>query len=288
MSIYMGEDGGVFIRRFGAAALGTLLDPDDVTVEDRRFSADFAAGSIITGARLEIGTQDQTTNLELVAGHNYPDGYWYCHVDETGGIRLYDDFQDAVNGGKANALELVQPSVAQPIYIHTKDESFNGTAQISTWTITTSRESVDLTVLGNQFRDQYANGLISGQGELQCLWEYRYGLCEEPDNTGCELPHYYAQLLLRLTQGSNFDGRFYVYKGNKALGKPSVWYEAICVVTNISFAFAPGQPITTTIQFVTSGPVTLHTGHLPDFLLQEDDDKILQENDSQIELEVTA
>lgn len=287
MSVYMGEEGGVQIRRYGAAALVTTLDPDDVTIEDRRFSADFSTGSIITGARLEIGTQDRS-NLQLVAGHDFPDGYWYCHVDDTGGIRLYDNFQDAVNGGQLKALSLIQPSEAQPIYLHTRDEDFNGTAQVSNWTITTSRESVDLTVLGNEHREQYANGLISGQGELNCLWEYRYDQCDDIDNTGCELPHYYAQLLLRLTQGSNFDGRFYVYGGSSDNSEPAVWYEATCVVTNISFAFAPGQPITTAIQFVTSGPVSLHTGYRDDWLLQEDLGKVLQEDNDAIVLEVPA
>ena len=64
-------------------------------------------------AQGEIGTQDQTSNLELVAD-DFPDGYWYCHVDDAGGIRLYDNFQDAVNGGRANALELVAPSLRNP------------------------------------------------------------------------------------------------------------------------------------------------------------------------------
>ena len=79
------------------------------------------------------------------------------------------EFEYAINGGKANALELVQPSADQQIYIHTKDENYNGVAQIQRWTMTTDRESVDLTVLGNEYRDNYSNGLISGQGELQCL-----------------------------------------------------------------------------------------------------------------------
>ena len=68
---------------------------------------------------LEIGTQD-TSNLQLVAGHDFPDGYWYCHVDDTGGIRLYEGFEESINGGKANALELVAPAVAQPLFIHTR------------------------------------------------------------------------------------------------------------------------------------------------------------------------
>ena len=287
MSVYLGEQGSVQIRRFGLAAIATMLDPDDVTVVDRRFSADFPSSAIVTGARLEIYTQDKS-NLQLVKGHDFPDGYWYCHVDDTGGIRLYDNFEDAVNGGKLKALELIQPAVAQPIYIHTRDEDFNGTAQVRDWNLTTNREAVDLTVLGNEHRDQYANGLISGQGEMNCLWEFRYGECTEPDNRGCELPHYYAQLLLRLKQGSNFDAKFYVYGGNEDNTVPAVWYEAICVVTNVSFAFAPGQPITTVIQFVTSGPVTLHTGYREDFVTQEDLGKILQENSGRIALEVPA
>ena len=280
----MGEQGQVQIRRFGAAALTTTLDPADVVVEDRRFSADFPTGAIITGARLEIGTQDAST-LQLVAGHVFPDGYWYCHVDDTGGIRLYDRFEEAINGGKANALELVAPSVAQPLFIHTKDEDFNGTAQVKEWTITTDRESVDLTVLGNEHRDNYANGLISGQGTMDCFWEYRYNDCDSFDNVGCELPHYYAQLLLRLKQGSSFEGKFYVYTGSRENGQSAVWYESLCVVTNVSLAFAPGQPITSTIQFVTTGPVSLHMGFPDGFVLQEDDGKILQENDGGILLE---
>ena len=284
MSIYMGETGQVQIRRFGAAALTTTLDPADVVVQDRRFSADFPTGAIITGARLEIYTQDRS-NLQLVKGHNFPDGYWYCHVDDTGGIRLYDKFEETINGGRTNALELVAPTAAQPLYIHTKDENFNGTAQVKEWTITTDRESVDLTVLGNEHRDNYANGLISGQGTMDCFWEYRYNDCDTFNNKGCELPHYYAQLLLRLKQGSSFEGRFYVYTGSNEEKQPAVWYESLCIVTNVSLAFAPGQPISSSIQFVTTGPVKLHMGYVDGYVLQESDDKILQENDSGILLE---
>lgn len=284
MSIYMGEDGQVQIRRRGLSAIPTTLAKDDVVVVDRRFSADFSINAIITGDRLEIGTQDKS-NLQLVQGHTFPDGYWYCHVDDTGGIRLYDEFEDAINGGKSKALQLVQPSGDQQIYIHTKNENFYGAAQLQQWTLTTDRESVDLTVLGNEYRDNYSNGLISGQGELQCFWEYQYKDCDSFDNDGCELPHYFAQLLLRVTQGSSFDGKFFVFNGNRESRQPAVWYEASCVVTNISFSFAPGSPISSTVQFVTTGPVTLHMGFADGFVLQEDDGKVLQENDGGILLE---
>ena len=282
MSIYLGEDGQFQIKRRGIQALTTTIEPADVTVEKRRFSADFPASALITGDQIEIATQDRS-NLELVAGHDHPDIYVYCHVDDTGGIRLYDNFEAAVNGGLERALQLVTPSHSQPVFIRNRDEVFNCTAQIRQYELTTERETVDLTVLGNDFRDNYANGLISGQGQLSCFWEYRYNRDCEEDLYGTELPHYYAQLVLRLKQGSSFDGRFFIYKGNAT--QPSVWYEATCIVTNVSFAFAPGTPITTDVQFVTTGPIVLHTGTPPGFLLQEDRDLILQENDSGISLE---
>jgi len=282
VSIYIGDDGEFQIKRRGAEALRTTIEPADVTVSKRRFSADFPASALITGDQVEIVTQDGS-NLELVAGHDEPDIYVYCHVDDTGGIRLYDDFENSVNGRQEKALELVEPSHAQPVYIYNRDERYNCTAQISSYELTTTRDTVDMSVLGSDFREYYANGLISGQGTLSCFWEYQYGNGCDDNLYGDELPHYYAQLVLRLKQGSSFDGRFFIYKNNTQ--KPSVWYEATCIVSNVAFTFNPGQPIQTSVQFVTTGPIELHTGTPPGFVLQEDSDLILQETGDGLSLE---
>lgn len=281
MSIYLGEQGDFQLRRQGIEALRTTLEPADVTVTKRRFSADFPTSALITGDQIEIATQDRS-NLELVAGHNHPDVRAYCHVDDTGGIRLFEDFQDSVNGLQSKAYELVVPSKAQPLFIKTVDLSYKCTAQIRQYELTTSRETIDLTVLGSDFRDNYANGLISGQGQLTAFWEYRYDNCDE-DLLCTELAQYYAELVLRLKQGSSFEGRFFIYVGTTT--KASVWYEATCIVTNVAFSFAPGRIITANVQFVTTGPITLHTGTPPGYLLQEDDDAILQETGDGISLE---
>ena len=283
MSVYMGEQGLISLQRTavgtGANALATVLEPNDVTVVDKRFSADFPPSALINGDRIEIATQGGE-NLELVAGHNYPDGFWYCHTDEAGGIRLYDSFPDAINGAKDNALTLIAPSKAQPIYIRNRDETYQCVAKTTEWSLTTQRESVDLTVLGESFRDNYANGLISGQGETTAFWEYRYDQCDPGVKIGDELSNYYAQLLLRLEQGALFKGRFFIYACS-----PAVWYEADCIVTSCGFAFVPGQPIRTSVQFVTSGEIKLIMGQPERYLRQEDLDLILQENDSRIRLE---
>ena len=79
-------------------------------------------------------------------------------------------------------------------------------------------------------------------------------------------------------------GRFYVYTRRTGRRQPAVWYDAACVVSNVSFAFALAADLVT-VQFVTTGPVTLHMGFPDGFILQEDDGKVLQENDSGILLE---
>ena len=276
MSVYMGEQGLITLQRTavgtGANALATVLDPGDVTVADKRFSADFPPSALINGDRIEIATQGGE-NLELVDGHNFPDGRWFCHTDEVGGIRLYDDFADAITGAKDNALTLIAPSTAQPIYIRNRDDSYQCVAKTTEWSLTTQREQVDLTVLGENFRDSYANGLISGQGETTAFWEYRYGRCDSEVDISQELSHYYAQLLLRLEQGALFKGRFFIYACS-----PAVWYEADCIVTSVGFAFQPGQPIRTSVQFVTSGEIKLIMGQPERFLRQEDLGLILQED----------
>ena len=283
MSVYMGEQGLISLQRTavgtGANALATVLEPSDVTVADKRFSADFPPSALINGDRIEIATQDNS-NLQLVDGHDFPDGNWFCHIDKAGGIRLYDTFADAVAGAKGPALALIAPAESQPIYIRNRDETFNCVAKTTEWSLTTQREAVDISVLGQSFRDQYANGLISGQGETTAFWEYRYGRCDSDTDLTEELSNYYAQLLLRLEQGALFKGRFFIYACS-----PAVWYEADCVVTSVGFAFQPGQPIRTSVQFLTSGEVKLIVGEPERYLRQEDLDLILQENDGRIRLE---
>jgi hypothetical protein len=285
VSVYLGDSGLVEVKRSGLddAILASVLNADDVNLARRRFSFDFDPEALLSGDRIEIRTQDGST-LELVAGHNFPDGLWYCHVDESGGVRLYDNFADALNGDLASALPLVQPTRGIPISVRTRDQLYNCVSQMRSWEITTQRESVDITLLGEEFRRNYASGLVSGQGRLTCLWDYKQAICDPMQTANnIEEPHYFAQLLLRVQQGSKFLGRFFVYQGSGA--DPSVWWESDCVVTNVAFSFAPGQPIDSTVEFITTGPIHLRMGTAPGYMLQESGDVILQETGSPILLE---
>ncbi len=286
MAVYFGQNGEVEIRRDSLSApLQTKLDPHDVNTFEKRFSVDRSAGSLITGDRIEIGTVDGST-LELVSGHNYNDGTWYVHVDKVGGLRLFTSFALSIRGNKTDALTLVTPSASKDVNIRTANSRFRHLARVQEFEITTNRDQVDLTPLGEQFKKQYEAGLISGQGTLSCLWEHSSDLADAASSTSVdpEFPFYLAQLVIRLQQGADFDGRFYIYN-DSAIAAHSVWYEASCVVTNVAVSVAATQEITTRIEFITNGVISLNTGVTPSFLLQEDEYKILQEDGSPILLD---
>ena len=286
MGVYFGQWGEVALKRDTLqSALQTKLDPFDVNTSTKRFSVDHSSGSLITGDEVEIETADGST-LELVSGHSYPDGKWFINVDQVGGLRLYSSFAAAIEGGQTTALTLVAPSEAKDILIRTGNERFRHVAGVREFEMTTSREQVDLTNLGDEFRNQYEAGLISGQGSMNCIWEHSYGSEDRANNYGVdpEFPFYLAQLIVRTQQGSDFDGVFYLYRDSNN-AKNNVFYEANCIITNVAVTVAASEVVETRIEFVTNGVVGLKIGDAPGVLLQEDTDRILQEDDSRIMLE---
>ena len=278
MAIYLGEKGNIEISRQGSEEpLYGLLTPGDVNVEAQRFSELLASGALITGDYVTIKrtqTTDEEKNLELVKDHDFPDWSGYINVDSIGGVRLYKNFGDSIEGKKNESVELVKPSENQEVTIESRESRFRCLGQIRNFQVSTTRETVDTTVLSNQFRQNLKNGLISGQGQLECFWEHRVGDCETANSTG-ELNAYLARLLVRVQQGAGFLGKFYLYE---VCGEPAVWYEAQCIVTNVSVSVSPETIIESTIDFVTTGPIQLKTGYEPSILIQEDADFILQED----------
>ena len=286
MGVYFGQWGEIALKRDTLqSALQTRLDPSDVNTSTKRFSVDHSSGSLLTGDEVEIETASGAL-LELVSGHSYPDGKWYINVDQVGGIRLYDSFAKAIEGGQTTALTLVTPSTARDILIRTRNERFRHVAGVKEFEMTTSREQVDLTNLGDEFRHQYEAGLISGQGSMTCIWEHDYDTGDRANNFGTdpEFPFYLAQLIVRTQQGSDFDGLFYIYRDSEN-AKKNVFYEANCIITNVAVSVSVTEVIETRVEFVTNGVVKLKTGDTPGFLLQESADRLLQENESRILLE---
>ena len=286
MSVYFGQSGQIALKRDALnSGIRTKLDPYDVSVDSKRFSLDHSTGSLITGDQVVIETADGS-NLDLVNGHSYPDIKKFINIDPVGGIRLYNTFADSIEGLTSTSLTLVAPSAAKDVVLKTKNDNYRHVAKIRDFEMTTSREQVDLTNLGDEFRNQYEAGLISGQGSMNCIWEHSYGSEDRANNYGVdpEFPFYLAQLIVRTQQGSDFDGVFYLYRDSNN-AKNNVFYEANCIITNVAVTVAAAEIVETRIEFVTNGVVGLKIGDAPGVLLQEDTDRILQEDDSRIMLE---
>ena len=284
MSIYFGSTGFIELKRDALnSALGTSLNPADVNTTKKRFSVDNVSGSLITGDQIEIETVDGS-NLELLSGHNFPDLRKYIHIDDMGGIKLYNNFATALAGEVTDALTLTAPSSTKNILIRTRNTRFRPLAKITEFEITTTRDTVDVTNLGEEFRQQYENGLISGQGTIQTIWQHRNFQNDTPGFASPEFPVYLSQLLVRMQQGADFEGRFYVYH-DPSQTTNSVWYQSMCVVTNVAINVPASGLVEARIEFITNGEIRLHNGVPPSFLLLESSDKILQEDGDGILLE---
>ena len=257
MTIYMGGDGAIELKRKATHEIAETLQPGDVYVAGRSFSVGLRIEqSLFTGDRVEIRTADGS-DLELVDGV-VADGWGgWIHVDAVGGVRLYESFQSSLRGEYGNALDLVAPSKVQDLILHTQDATYRFLAAISNFTFTTERSTVDITQLGDEFRGQYDAGLISGQGTIETQW-VTPSMCDEYCDSA-EFPRYLAQLCIRLVQGADFFGRFYIHRASDPLSE-SVWYESECIVTNTTVNVTPGDIIRSNIQFVTTGRIQMDYG----------------------------
>ena len=285
MSIYFGSTGFIELKRDALnSEIGTSLNPADVNTTKKRFSVENVNGSLITGDQVEIETVDGS-NLELLANHSFPDLRKYIHIDDMGGIKLYNTFATALAGEITDALTLTAPSSTKNILIRTRNTRFRPLAKITEFEITTTRDTVDVTNLGEEFRRQYENGLISGQGTIQTIWQHR-NFQNDTTFPSPEFPVYLSQLLVRMQQGADFEGRFYIYH-DPSQSTNSVWYQSMCVVTNVAINVPASGLIEARIEFITNGEIRLHNGVPPAFLLRENTDKILQEDGDGILLEDT-
>ena len=285
MTVYLGDNGLVELKRASASGIQVTVGVGDVNPDRRRFSfSEDIQGELITGDQVDIVLVPRG-RLDFIEGHNKRDWRGYVYIDIMGGIRLYDTFNDAVAGEVTTAVELKVPSTDQEIFIQTRSSGYSPLAQITSYEFTTERETVDTTTLTDEFRKRFEAGLISGQGRLDCFWDHVNEICDPTGCSGAELPSYLAQLCIRLVQGADFFGRFFIYApcgDDPRAGSNSVWYEAECVVTNVTITVPATDIIESSIDFITTGPFKLLVGEPPSYLLTEEPAKLLQEDGSGI------
>ena len=288
MPTYLGSGGFVELKRTSMEqSLTASMGPSDVNVSRKRFSFNNVKGNIITGDRISISRTDGSANLELVSGHNARDGSWFAHVDDIGGLRLYTTFALAVGGTKTSALALVAPSGNQEISIISRNNNYRPLARIEEYEFTTQRDQIEISQLGDVFKRQYDNGMIQGQGSMTCFWEHRYVATDPDYSTDQEFSSYLARLILRVQQGTDFIGRFFLYR-ESASSVNNAWYECTAQITSCSISIPNVGIVKTQIDFITNGEFDLKVGSTPGYVLQESTDYLLQEDGSKLFLEDDA
>jgi len=293
MGVYLGNIGNVELtRRSIEDGLESLVNPSDVNASRDRFSFDFDEGCLISGDFVELSTTDGTA-LDFIAASGwsdntvYPSGNWYIYIDELGGVRLYDNFDDSLEGSTAGLVPLVEIARDIPIKVTVRDRGGRLLACVTDYELNTNREAVDVTALSDRYRQQYSS-LITGSGRITAQWDYVNEAGEEPI-------HYLMQLVLRTEIGSGLHMKLYVKSANTdAAGgsfsasqfNDSLWWEFDALITNSATSFAPGDIIISTVDFVATGPIKLRSRTtVPNRLLQEAGDPILLEQGGYLLLE---
>ena len=283
MTVYLGTFGQVELeRQFDGSELSSTINTSDVNASAKRFSFDFEHGQLLTGDQIEILSTDGSA-LDFISGYSASGVKKFIYVDDLGGIRLYDTFAHAVNGGSANAVALAAPGNDIPIKVNVENAAFRLLAQCNGFELNTERETVDTTTLSDEFRSR-VNSLMSGSGRMSGFWEYT-------GDTSNELPHYLLELSLRTKVGSQFKGRFYLKantynpSGVADRSDDQIWYEFTGVLTACAVQFTPSSVVEITADFITTGPIEIKMEVDPTYkVLQEDADDILLDQDATAKL----
>lgn len=284
MTVYLGNQGNIELIRSGVAdALAGDVINAFVNLGRDTFSFDFQVGTLLTGDFVQFRTTDGT-NLDFIAAAGWPDstvhplGNWYVNVDQLGAIRLYAEFADALVGESNGRVDLASIARTIPIICSVINDTYRTFGQVTNYELTTDRETVDTSVLGDEFRQQYST-LITGSGRLDCFFDYR-------DGGENELAVYLHKLLLRQKFGSEFKANLYILTGGYGQGvgaaNDSIWHEITGVVTQVGIQCNADDALRSTISFVTTGEIKLRveTVPTPGLLLQESGSKIRLENSS--------
>jgi hypothetical protein len=276
MAVFVGHQGNVRLRRGSSSEEGLITDvilSDDVNTALNRLNFDKSLDNLITGDRVDITTEDSRGLVFLLSS------FWnsnttedsasvYVNVNAAGGLRLFNSFQDAVNNNRAAEIVLTE-FAGNPldIEINVRDVSYNILGNVSGYTLNTEREAVDVTALADKFRKQYAAGLITGAGTIDCLFDYGTTGIKEP-------PVLLLQLIHRIDIGSEFDLALYLTDGTSNPLNQTVYYEMKAMVTRAGVTIEDNAVVSCAVDFITTGEIRLLIGEPAGYVLKEDDDRI--------------
>jgi hypothetical protein len=270
MTVYLGNAGNVELIRDSGDVIAGTISPANVNVGKGMFSFDFSFGAFVTGDFVEFSS---ASTLSFVSGWAYPKGNWFVNVDQLGGLRLYNTYSDAIAGTSNNRVALATPGAAVAVSCKILNSVPRILANIIRFELSTDREAVDTSSLGDEFRNQYST-LITGSGSIDCIFDYATA-------GQTEIAVYLHNLLLRQQFGSDFKANLYILTEGQGQGvnasNDSVWYEIQGVMTNAAIQCTAGDIIESRFTFVTTGEIKLRvqTATWADLLLNSAGDRLV-------------
>ena len=292
MAVLLGDQGRIELRRASDSRTSTInfnLNTADINATKNRFSFTPSNGGpipILSGDRISIKVVDPNGLLTWFDDYSTKrEATVYAHVDAAGGIYLYHNYSEAINGETTGRLSLSNNVTISPAHtIKIQDGIYKILGQVVSYELNTEREAVDTTSLSDDFRKS-TSGLISGSGRFTAFFDYRRNSGDpaykgQPEDR-IELPFYISQLVLRTELGSEFNGKFFVVtEGAKPYGSAAtvndiIYYECDARITSAAIDFAASEAIEMTVEFVTTGTIRLQTEF-------ESAGRILQSNSGKI------
>jgi hypothetical protein len=297
MTVFAGHYGSIELKRVGDShALDLEIAKSDLYVSRQRFSLgtatglDLPFGTITTGDRIRISAKDDrglpfrfyknADNTQYIDNPNASIGplEFFANVDTLGAIRMYRTFTDAIAnpGVRYLAVPLNQTStVPWQVRVNLLPGSFNQLGQVTGFTLSTERETVDTTALGGKYRD-FTSSAISGGGTLDCLFSFKNVIGEE-------IPLALSQLIQKIEVGSRFQGKFYILEpGNPQppgyLTNEGVFYEVNGIFTKSAMTVEADQIAECSFDFLTAGEFKLRAGDSPVDLRTENNVSIGKES----------
>lgn len=290
MTVFLGAHGTVKLRRNSGQKIIEVKDSinsSDINTVANRIGFDTSIYNLLTGDRVDIVTTDPR-GLECFAASAWQSATVersisaYVNVNAAGGLRFFPTFADAVNNNRAVEFTVYQFVGAPiPITYSIRDISYNTLGNVVSYQLNTDREALDATTLSDKFRNQYAAGLISGNGTIDCLFDYT-------TKGEQETPLLMLQLIQRLDIGSEFDCAFYLTDADITLDTQTVFYQATAMVTRAGVEVSSNDVIRCAVDFVTTGEIRLLVGRPADYILKEDNDRIVLEQSLDFLLQETA
>jgi hypothetical protein len=196
----------------------------------------------------------------------------YANINRVGGIRLFEDFGDAINNERANEYSLAK-FYGEPIEIAVgvRDTRYNTLGSVTSFEINTDRAAMETTSLSDRFKQQYSAGLLSGNGSIECLFSYETVADQD-------MPLFLLQVINRLDVGSSFKALLALSSVEQSpTFREEVYYDIEAVVTRAGVTVTSDALVACSVDFVTTGEFKIRVGVPPEYILKEDNDAIYLE-----------